>query len=142
MDLNIEERKENPLLKRKEIKGTVGHAGEATPSEESLEKLVSEELGIPEEDIKIDNIFTIHGTQKSRFKAKEFGAKKQTESKESKSSPSQEEDYKELLDGSIADAKEKIDDMDDPDFELLMEVEEENKDRKGMKKFLESKIGE
>ncbi len=50
------------------------------------------------------------------------------------------ERYEDILGGSIADAKGKIDDMDDPDFELLMEVEEENKDRKGMKKFLEKNI--
>ncbi len=50
------------------------------------------------------------------------------------------EAYEEALSGSISDAKEAIDNMDDPDFDLLLEIEEENKDRKGMKKYLEDQI--
>ena len=50
------------------------------------------------------------------------------------------ERYEEILGGSISDAKEAIDEMDSPDFELLLEIEEANKDRKGMKKYLEGQI--
>ncbi len=48
--------------------------------------------------------------------------------------------YEDVLGGSISDAKERIEEMDDPDFELLLEIEQENKDRKGMKKFLEKNL--
>lgn len=50
------------------------------------------------------------------------------------------ERYEEVLSGTISDAKEAIDEMDDPDFEMLLEVEEENKDRKGMKEYLEDQM--
>ncbi|MFP4115953.1 MAG: C2H2-type zinc finger protein [Candidatus Aenigmatarchaeota archaeon] len=50
------------------------------------------------------------------------------------------ERYEEVLSGTITEAREVIDDMENPDFEALLEIEEENKDRKGMKKFLRESL--
>jgi small subunit ribosomal protein S3 len=51
-------------------------------------------------------------------------------------------DYKKVLSNSISDAKKKIKKMDDPNYKKLMEVEKKNKDRKGMKEYLEDKLEE
>lgn len=52
----------------------------------------------------------------------------------------EKERYEEILSGTIGEGKEAIDDMENPDFDLLLEIEEENKDRKGMKEFIESQM--
>ena len=144
MKVKIKERKKNPLLGRRTITGTIDHTDEPTPSSESLKSFLAEDLGSDEENIEIDKIFTLRGMQKSKFWAKEFGES----FKEPKEDDVQQEDGSEtnelekILGGSISDAKEAIDEMDSPDFELLLEIEEANKDRKGMKKYLEGQIGE
>jgi len=50
--------------------------------------------------------------------------------------------YKKVLSNSISDAKKKIKKMEDPNYKKLMEVEKKNKDRKGMKGYLEDKLEE
>jgi len=50
----------------------------------------------------------------------------------------EDSDYKSALDNSIEDAKESINDMDTPDFQKLLEIEENGRDRETMKQFLES----
>ncbi len=148
MKIKIDERKDNPFLERKELKGVIDHPEEATPSSESVKEFLSEELGTAEEDIEIDKIFTIRGTQKSRFWAKEFGkvsGKKEEKKETKKEEPEEESDkkeYEEMLNGTIGDGKKAIEDMDNPDLELLLEIEKENKDRKGMKEFIEKKMGD
>ncbi|MFP4115972.1 MAG: hypothetical protein ACLFTQ_02105 [Candidatus Aenigmatarchaeota archaeon] len=141
MKVEIKERKDNPLLERKEIKGTIDHEGEATPSIDSLEGYLSEELGTDKENIQAEKIFTIKGTQKSKFWAKELGGVSGVETKEEKTKDV-DGNYEEVLSGTIAEAKEEIEEMDKPDFELLLETEKQNKDRKGMKKYLKGKTGE
>lgn len=47
---------------------------------------------------------------------------------------------KELLEKSVKDAKKEIRNRDDPDYEQLLEVEKNNKDRKTMKHWLEGRL--
>ncbi|MFP4116506.1 MAG: hypothetical protein ACLFQ8_02060 [Candidatus Aenigmatarchaeota archaeon] len=144
MKVEIKERKKNPVLDRRLIEGTVEHAGEATPSSEALKGFLAEELDSEEESIEIKKIFTIRGMQKSKFWAREHGDIEASEEAEKgeKKEESGGKNYEEVLGGSISDAKDEIEEMDDPDYEKLMEVEKNNKDRKGMKKYLEKNIGE
>ncbi|MFP4045900.1 MAG: hypothetical protein ACLFS3_02480 [Candidatus Aenigmatarchaeota archaeon] len=149
MKVKIKERKDNPFLDRKELKGIIDHTGEATPSEEALREFLAKELNKDSEDIEVDKIFTFHGRQKSKFWAKELGAetteklkKEETEEKTEEETEEKGEDYEEFLGGTIGEGKDKIKSMDNPDYEKLLEIEKNNKDRKGMKKFLEGKIGE
>jgi len=48
--------------------------------------------------------------------------------------------YEEALDGTVSDAKDAIKDMENPDYERLLELEQEGKDRKTLKEFLESRV--
>ncbi len=137
MKVDIEERKKNPLIDRRSIKGTVDHTEEPTPSADSLRAFLSEELGTDEENIEIKKIFTIKGMHKSRFWADEFG--EVSGEQEEVEKESEEED---VLGGSISDAKKAIENMEDPDYKKLLEEEKKNKDRKGMKNYLKGKIGE
>ncbi|MFT4892461.1 MAG: hypothetical protein ACI8Z7_000236 [Candidatus Nanohaloarchaea archaeon] len=49
-------------------------------------------------------------------------------------------DYKELLDQNVDDVKEAINDLEDADYQELLDLEEEGDDRKTVKEFLEKKI--
>lgn len=48
------------------------------------------------------------------------------------------EDYRELLSGKVEEVKERVEDLDDPDFEKLLKLEREDKDRKTVKEYLEN----
>lgn len=49
-----------------------------------------------------------------------------------------ESDYEEALEGTVSEAQEAIEDMEDPDYDKLIQLEEEGKDRKTLLSFLES----
>ena len=50
------------------------------------------------------------------------------------------EDYSEAVSGTIGEAKEAILEMDNPDYKALLEAEEEGKNRKTLKEFIEGNI--
>lgn len=50
------------------------------------------------------------------------------------------EDYEEVVSGTVGEAKEAVQEMDDPDYEAILEAESDNKDRKTLKEWLESRI--
>lgn len=56
------------------------------------------------------------------------------------SSETSSEDYSEAVSGTIGEAKEAISEMENPDYEALLEAEKEGKDRKTLKEFIEGKI--
>ena len=47
------------------------------------------------------------------------------------------EDYDKIVDGTIGEVKENVGELDDPDFEALIEAEKSGKDRKTLKEWLE-----
>lgn len=71
---------------------------------------------------------------------KEFDTKRGLSIHQSQVHTEEEKDYEEVLSGTISEAKEEIEEMEEPDFEKLLDVEKENKDRKGMKGYLEKKL--
>lgn len=62
----------------------------------------------------------------------------QTEEAEDKSSESSDENYSEVVDGTMDEVKDRVGELQDPDFEALVEAEEAGKDRKTMKEWLEN----
>lgn len=52
------------------------------------------------------------------------------------------EDYDDILDGNVDEVKKAIRDLEDPDYSELLELEEEGKDRKTIREFLETRIEE
>ena len=61
------------------------------------------------------------------------------ESEETASQSSEETDYSEIVDGTISDVKDRVTDLEDPDYEALIEAEEAGKDRKTLKEWLENR---
>jgi len=47
-------------------------------------------------------------------------------------------DYEQALDGTVSEAQEAIEDFENPDYEKLIELEEEGKARETLLEFLES----
>jgi len=60
------------------------------------------------------------------------------ESKEEQESEAQDADYEEIVSGTISDAKDQIGGLEDPDYDAILEAEQENKDRKTFTDWLES----
>lgn len=50
-------------------------------------------------------------------------------------------DYKDILEDNVSEAKKAIRDLEDPDYSQLLQIEKDNKDRKTVKEFLETKMG-
>jgi ribosomal protein L31E len=66
------------------------------------------------------------------YPVEEPGQKQETVEK------SAEEEYSEIVDGNIGDIKDEVNELENPDFEALIEAEEEGKDRKTLKEWFES----
>jgi ribosomal protein L31E len=53
---------------------------------------------------------------------------------------SSSKDYSDVVGGTVGDAKDAISEMEDPDYEALLEAEKSGKDRKTLKEFIEGKM--
>jgi len=53
-----------------------------------------------------------------------------------------DQDYEELLDQNVGEVKSSVRDLQDPDYEQLLQLEKDGKDRKTVKEFLEDRLDE
>lgn len=74
MEVTIEEKKQNPLLKRDEIKGRLKFEG-TTPSNAQLLEVLTKELKVESNLIVIKNIYTSFGRQEAKFFAVAYNNK-------------------------------------------------------------------
>lgn len=93
MKIEINKTKENPILKRKEIEGTIIFQG-ATSSNKDAAKEIAGQLKTTEECIVMKKITTKFGTQKANFKAYVYESKEQKEKTEAKTKKQKEEGKK------------------------------------------------
>lgn len=75
MKMEINQKKENPLLKRTEVYFTVDHAGEATPSKGAVVDAIANQLKASKDAIVLDNIESVFGTGKSKGYVKIYESK-------------------------------------------------------------------
>lgn len=109
------------------------------------EKQVMEELSdqnYKKANLLLDQIREIldkaEGTEKPE---KEETKESEAEEPEDKSDDDEKiPDYSNLVKETVKEAKKKIREMEDPDYEKILEEEKKNKDRKTLKKFLNRKI--
>ncbi|PSH02443.1 MAG: 50S ribosomal protein L24 [Nanohaloarchaea archaeon QH_8_44_6] len=64
--------------------------------------------------------------------------KEESEEEEANEETTAEVDYDDVVSGTISDSKEKIKEIENPDFDALIEAEKDNKDRKTLKEYLEN----
>ncbi|HDI02812.1 MAG TPA: hypothetical protein ENF95_01610 [Candidatus Aenigmarchaeota archaeon] len=67
MKIKILEVKENPLMKRKELKGIIEHEGMPTPSKASVQMYLAKEQGVPPKHVDVRKIFSAEGREDARL---------------------------------------------------------------------------
>lgn len=70
MEIEIDSKKNNPLINRTEVRFTIFHKGESTPNREIVRSELAEKLNVKKEDVVVDNIHTSFGVQQIKGYAK------------------------------------------------------------------------
>ncbi|MFT4867743.1 MAG: large subunit ribosomal protein L10 [Candidatus Nanohaloarchaea archaeon] len=126
---------------------------EGLPEEETIEKSISYAKSNAEgvdsqvdlESVEIEEETEEEESEESEEEPEDEETEEESEEQAEEQEPQDEEetegseevDYDEIVDQSIDDAKESIGELEDPDFEALIEAEEDNKDRKTFLDWLE-----
>ena len=84
MEIEINEKKNNPLFKRTEVYFTVVHPNEGTPNRAIIQSELAEALNTKKDNIIIDTIDSGFGVQKTSGYAKVYSSQKIAESIERK----------------------------------------------------------
>ncbi len=77
MELEIKNKKENPVLQRQEITGEIKFTGAATPSNKQVQEELSKKLGIQADLVTIRHIYGSFGSGKAAFEAVAYASKEQ-----------------------------------------------------------------
>ena len=75
MKMEINEKKENVILKRTEVRFTIDHKGESTPSKGAVVDELAKKLDAKRDAIVLNNIDTIYGSGLSKGYAKVYVTK-------------------------------------------------------------------
>lgn len=148
METTITSVRENPLLDRREVELEVDHEGEATPSEEDVKDRIAAENNLDTDKIEVESVYTGYGRNQSRISLKiyqdfEYDEELERTPEEDQTPEQQEEtvvteEYEEIVSGTITDAKDALNDMDEPDYEAALQAEKDNKNRTTLVDWLES----
>ncbi|RLC28627.1 hypothetical protein DRH13_06845, partial [Candidatus Woesebacteria bacterium] len=74
MEIEIDSKRNNPLLNRTEIYFTVKHTGEGTPNREIIRSELADKLNIKKENIVVSNVQSGFGTQEISCYAKVYSS--------------------------------------------------------------------
>lgn len=74
MKVQIESKRDNPLLERTEVQFSAEHAGEPTPTRDAVRTAIASVLGAPKERVIIDNMETEYGKGVSVGYAKAYAS--------------------------------------------------------------------
>lgn len=151
METTITSVRENPLLDRREVELEVDHEGESTPAEEDIKDRLAAENNLDLEKIEVDSVYTGYGRNKSRVKLKiyqdfEYDEELERNPEEEQGTEQQEEtteataEYEEIVSGTITDAKDALNDMDEPDYEAALAAEKDNKNRTTLVDWLKDQL--
>lgn len=106
---------------------------------------VAAENNLEEENVEVEGIHTGFGSNVSEAQLKifeEFEYNEELEQEaveEDETSSAATEEYEEIVSGTITEAKEQLEEMDDPDYGEALEAEKQNKDRKTLVEWLNNK---
>ena len=74
MEIEIDSKKNNPLLNRTEINFTIKHLGEKTPNREIIRAELADKLNVKKDDVIVDSVHTTFGIQKITGYAKVYSS--------------------------------------------------------------------
>ncbi|WP_414836542.1 hypothetical protein [Candidatus Nanohalococcus occultus] len=155
MEAKIESLRHNPLLERAEITVNLDHEGEATPSEEDVKDRLSAEQDWDKDSIEVETIKTGFGSKSSVATLKlyqeidleqyEDKLQEDTVAEPETSEDVQEESstgtaYSDIVSGTIGEAKDALNELEDVDWEAAIEAEKENKNRTTLIDWLENQL--
>ena len=132
MEAQITTVKENTLLDRREAKVNLTHEGEQTPSKEDVKNRVAAENNLNEEEITVETVYTGFGKNTSEATLKifqEFEYDEELEQDTIEEEVEVAQDYRDAVSGTITEAKETLQEMDEVDWKAAVEAEKENKNR-------------
>ena len=141
MEAQITSVKENPLLDRREAKVTLNHEGEETPSKKDVKNRVAAENGLDEENITVETVYTGFGSNISEATLKifqEFEYDEELEQDTIEEEVEVTQDYRDAVSGTITEAKETLQEMEETDWKQAVEAEKTNKNRTTLIDWLES----
>ena len=75
MKMEITEKKENKILKRTEVRFTIDHKGEATPSKGAVIEEIAKKMSAKKDQIVLNNIDSVYGNGISNGYAKVYESK-------------------------------------------------------------------
>jgi len=127
------------------VEVNVEHDGEATPSREDIKNRFSAENAVDEEKVEVGSIKTGYGRNNSVTELKVYEDFDYSEDLEEDTSTTTEtvevtEEHREIVSGTITDAKDAINDLEIPDYKALIEAEVENKNRTTLIDWLEGQM--
>jgi len=142
MEVQIKSVGENPLLNRRQVELKVQHGGESTPSREDIKSRFAAEKTLNKDVIEVGTINTGYGSNTSNTELKvyeEFEYSDNLEKTEQDQEASQvTEEHRNIVSGTITDAKDEIGDIDSPDYSALIQAEKEDKNRTTFIDWLET----
>lgn len=144
MEAEITSVKENPLLGRRDVQVNLEHEEEATPSKEDVKSRIAAEHGLDKDEIDVDSIYTGYGRKNSTAYLKitqefEYDEELEEEAIEEEETEVTAE-YRDIVSGTITDAKNRLKDLENPDYEAALEAEKDNKNRTTLVDWLESQM--
>lgn len=144
MEATITSVRENPLLERRKVEVEVNHEGEQTPSEEDVKSRVAAENNLDASSIEVLSIYTGFGSNISKATLnvlEEFEYEEDLEEDPVEDQGEEvevTEEYEDIVSGTITDAKDALNDMESPDYQIALEAEKANKNRATLIDWLES----
>jgi len=150
MELEITTVKENPLMDRREVKATLKHEGEATPGKEDVLSRITADKGLDKENVEVNHVYTGYGKKQStafiqvyeEFEYDEELEEETVETRQEEKGETQQStsEYSEIVSGTITDAKNQLNEMEDTDFEAALKAEKEGKNRTTLVDWLEDQL--
>lgn len=145
MNAEIVSVKENPLLDRREAEVEVNHKEEATPSKEDVADRIAAENGLNTDEIDVEHIYTGYGKQISKAFLKihqdfDYDEELEEDTIEEGEEVEVTQEYEEIVSGTITDAKNELNEMEEPDYKAALEAEKGNKNRTTLIDWLENQL--
>lgn len=136
MELELTQATYNPVMGRYELEISLNHSKEPTPSREDVVSRLTAEENIDKGSVNVRNILSKFGSEKSAAEVYVDGSADLDSVEEGEAS----KDYSDVLNNSVSDAKERIQEIDNPNWEKLLKEEKQGKNRKTLKQWIENNI--